>query len=135
MNTTLRERLGGTYGVSVRNAVTSVPTEIAAITVNWTCDPARVDELVEEVLKAVNALRTSEVPPPLVAAQADLMARQLDQSNRQNAAVASRIALNAHTAKTSRNWRRFPPFTGGSTPRRFNTPRSCISTRRSTSRS
>jgi predicted Zn-dependent peptidase len=38
-------------------------------------------------------LRTSEVPARLVAAQTDLMARQLEQSNRQNAAVAGRIAL------------------------------------------
>ncbi len=50
---TLREDLGGTYGVSVEPTFGFRPLQEYRVTINFGCDPARVDELVSDTWKVI----------------------------------------------------------------------------------
>ena len=53
LHQTLREDLGGTYGVSVEPKFTKYPTPEYQISVGFSCDPARVDALTTAALKVI----------------------------------------------------------------------------------
>ena len=53
LHQTLREDLGGTYGVSVEPKFTKFPTPEYQISVGFSCDPARVDALTTTALKVI----------------------------------------------------------------------------------
>jgi zinc protease len=57
----LREDMGGTYGVSVSGTLTQTPWENYSVHIRFAADPARLDELTEEVFRQIDRLR--EVPP------------------------------------------------------------------------
>ncbi|MCZ6756813.1 MAG: insulinase family protein [Bacteroidetes bacterium] len=57
----LREDLGGTYGVSVSGSMSDRPYESYRVSISFGCSPDRVDELVGEVFREIEALKTS--PP------------------------------------------------------------------------
>jgi zinc protease len=54
---TLREDLGGTYGVSARPQFTERPTNEYRVTIEFACDPARMDALVTSLFKVVDQFR------------------------------------------------------------------------------
>ena len=54
----LREDLGGTYGVSVDSRFEKVPRPEYQISVRFSCDPARVDEMVTEAWKVIDDFAT-----------------------------------------------------------------------------
>ncbi|MEM8488148.1 MAG: insulinase family protein [Bacteroidota bacterium] len=54
----LREELGGVYSVNAQAAVIEMPNPHYQVSVNFTCDPARVDELVAAVFDQVELLKT-----------------------------------------------------------------------------
>jgi zinc protease len=53
----LREELGGVYSVSAQPAVFERPVESYQISVNFTCDPDRLDELVDAVFEQIEILK------------------------------------------------------------------------------
>jgi zinc protease len=55
---TLREDLGGTYGVSVVPRFVKRPTPEYRITITFACDPARTDSLVKTAFQVIDAYRT-----------------------------------------------------------------------------
>ncbi|MFK7846101.1 MAG: M16 family metallopeptidase [Rhodothermales bacterium] len=54
----LREDLGGVYSVNAQPALIELPVPQYQISVNFTCDPDRVDELVAAVFEQVEILKT-----------------------------------------------------------------------------
>jgi len=59
----LREERGGVYGVSVSPSTTERPVKRAATTIRFTCDPARVDELIAAVEAGVARLKQDGPDP------------------------------------------------------------------------
>ncbi|MEN0063678.1 MAG: insulinase family protein [Myxococcota bacterium] len=59
----LREERGGVYGVSVRAGAIERPTPRAATTIRFTCDPARVDELITATEAAIASLKRAGPDP------------------------------------------------------------------------
>ena len=53
----LREELGGVYSVNAQPAISELPAPEYQISVNFTCDPDRVDELIAAVFKEVDLLK------------------------------------------------------------------------------
>ena len=53
LHRTLREDLGGTYGVNVESLFSKFPTEEYRISINFNCDPARVDDLTTAAWKVI----------------------------------------------------------------------------------
>jgi zinc protease len=58
LHTTLREALGGTYGVSVEPHFTMRPAQEYQIAVNFGCDPARMDSLIKAAFKVIEDFKT-----------------------------------------------------------------------------
>ncbi|NHE56068.1 M16 family metallopeptidase [Cyclobacterium plantarum] len=54
---TLREEIGGVYGVSARGALSRVPEERFAFTINFPCGPDAVQELTDEVWKEIEKIQ------------------------------------------------------------------------------
>ena len=54
----VREELSGTYGVMVNPTYSRIPDEEYSLTINFGCDPARVDELVKAVFQEIGSLKT-----------------------------------------------------------------------------
>jgi zinc protease len=54
LHQTLREDLGGTYGVSVEPAFSKYPTADYQISIGFSCDPARVDDLTAAAWKVIH---------------------------------------------------------------------------------
>ena len=52
---TLREDMGGTYGVSVVPEFTKLPTEEYRLTITFACDPARTQDLVKAMFAVVDS--------------------------------------------------------------------------------
>jgi zinc protease len=55
----LREARGGVYSVSAQSSIDEIPTSEYQISVSFTCDPARVDELVQAVHDQIALLKSS----------------------------------------------------------------------------
>jgi zinc protease len=55
---TLREDLGGTYGVSVTPNFTKRPTEEYRLTINFGCDPARTESLVKAAFQVIDEYKS-----------------------------------------------------------------------------
>ena len=56
---TLREDLSGTYSVNVAPAYNRTPVGEYSVAINFTCSPARVDELVKAIFKEIDGLKTA----------------------------------------------------------------------------
>jgi zinc protease len=52
----IREDLGGTYGVRVRESFPHIPKERYRITIEFGCDPERIEELTNEVFTQIDSL-------------------------------------------------------------------------------
>ena len=89
---TLREDLGGTYGVSVAPTFTKRPTQEYRLTINFTSDPARTESLVRAVFQVIDQFkRNGPSEGQVLDARAALM-RDFETNSRQNAYLLNRIA-------------------------------------------
>ena len=89
---TLREDLGGTYGVSVGPTFTKRPTEEYRLTINFASDPARTESLVQAAFQVIDQFkRNGPSEGQVLNARAALM-RDFETNSRQNAYLLNRIA-------------------------------------------
>lgn len=89
----LREALGGTYSVSVRPEVSSIPERTYSIQVIFESDPERVDEMREAVFEEIERLREEGPTEEEMAKVREEFARQIELSVKQNSFWLQIIAL------------------------------------------
>ena len=80
----LREELGATYGVNVGGGTGWLPEQRAAILIEFRCDPARVDELVDLIFAEIEALKASGPDEAEVADVREALTRQFEVNLEQN---------------------------------------------------
>ncbi len=88
---TLREDLGGTYGVSVEPRFTKRPTEEYRITVSFACDPARTASLVKTTFELIDEFRASGPSEGQVADAREALMRDFETNSQRNGYLLSRI--------------------------------------------
>jgi zinc protease len=88
----LREELSGTYGVMVRPAYSRIPEEEYSLTINFGCDPARVDELVKSVFQEIETLKTIGPSDKDVSDAKEALFREYETGMKENAWLLSQIA-------------------------------------------
>jgi zinc protease len=81
---TLREDLGGTYGVSVVPDFTKRPIEEYRVSISFACDPARTQDLVKALFQVVDDFRTTGPSESQVADAQAALRRDLETDSRQN---------------------------------------------------
>jgi len=88
---TLREDLSGTYGVSVSPTYARVPVASYSVSINFTCAPARVDELVKAMFKEIDGLKAAPPADKYVSEVRAQLLRDYETNNKQNAWLLGQI--------------------------------------------
>ena len=88
---TLREDLGGTYGVSVRPTFEQRPRGTYRVTISFACDPARLNALVTAMFREVEAFQRSGPSRAQVADARLALARDLETNSRSNTYLLNQL--------------------------------------------
>jgi zinc protease len=87
----LREDLGGTYGVSVQAVPQRIPIPSYAIQIAFGSSPERVDELTKTVFQKIDLLKQNGPSERDVASIREIFLRELEANTRQNGFYLSQI--------------------------------------------
>jgi zinc protease len=90
---TIREELGGTYGISASPTYSKIPKEVYSIRIQWGCNPDRTEELVKVVLREVEALKANGPTEKQVNDTRAALIRDFETNVRQNAYLVGQIYL------------------------------------------
>ena len=88
---TLREDLGGTYGVSVVPSFTKRPTEEYRLTITFACDPARTESLVRTAFQVIDQFKTTGPSQGQVLDTRAALVRDLETNSQRNEYLLNRI--------------------------------------------
>jgi zinc protease len=89
----LREDLGGTYGASVGAGYTRIPVGEYSVTINFSCDPARTDELIKATFADIEELKKSGPLEKQVTDTREKLIRDNETSVKQNAYWTTQLSL------------------------------------------
>jgi zinc protease len=89
---TLREDLGGTYGVSVEPQYEKWPRNEYRLTISFSCDPARLDALVAATFRVINQFRESGPSRGQVADGQKALVRDLEINSHDNGYLLNQLA-------------------------------------------
>ena len=87
----LREDLGGTYGVSVEPSYQKRPTQEYRFTINFSCDPARADQLVAAAFRVIDQFKQFGPSTGQVADARLGLARDFETNSQRNDYLLNRI--------------------------------------------
>lgn len=87
----LREEKSGVYGVGVRTHIGHEPIPNYSLSISFSCDPERVDELVAEALKVVEEVKTSPVDDAYIEEVKAARRRGREEDLRRNSFWASTL--------------------------------------------
>ena len=87
----LREELGGTYGVSVDAEFSKYPTKEYRIAIDFSCDPARVDDLTAAAWKVIRDFAQRGPSSEYLAGARGLLDRDLETGFQTNAALLNEL--------------------------------------------
>ncbi len=88
---TLREDLGGTYGVSVEPRFTQRPTEGYRIAISFACDPARTESLTRTAFEVIEAFKRDGPSDGQVADSRSALMRDFETNSQQNRYLLNRL--------------------------------------------
>ena len=91
LHSTLREELGGTYGVSVEPSFTSRPTQEYRLTISFGCDPTRTESLVRTAFQVIGQFRRVGPGYEQVAAERAALTRDFETNSRRNEYLVERL--------------------------------------------
>jgi zinc protease len=91
LHRTLREDLGGTYGVSVEPRFTKRPSEEYRITISFACDPARTESLVKTAFEVIDEFKANGPSQGQAADARQALLRDFETSSQQNGYILSRL--------------------------------------------
>jgi zinc protease len=90
---TLREDLGGTYGVSVATTFTKLPLEEYRLSINFACDPARTESLVRSAFQVIDQFKKTGPSAGQVADARSALARDLETNVARNDYLLNRLVF------------------------------------------
>ena len=90
---TLREDLGGTYGVSVAPTFTKRPTEEYRLTIDFSSDPARTESLVRAAFRVIEQFKTNGPSAGQVRDARAALRSDYETNSQQNAYLLNRIVF------------------------------------------
>ena len=91
LHRTLREDLGGTYGVSVEPTFAARPVPEYRVTIGFACDPARLDALIAAAMAVIEEFKRTGPSSGQVADAASARLRELETSLQENVYLLNRI--------------------------------------------
>jgi zinc protease len=88
---TLREDLGGTYGVSVVPTFTKLPVQEFRLTINFACDPARTESLTNAAYQVINQFKMNGPSESQIADARRALMRDFETNMQRNDYLLNRI--------------------------------------------
>jgi zinc protease len=88
---TLREDLGGTYGVSVEPRFTKTPTSEYRLSISFGCDPARTESLVKTTFQLIERFKSAGPGDAQVADAREALVRDFETNSQRNDYLLNRI--------------------------------------------
>ena len=88
---TLREDLGGTYGVSVVPSFTKRPREEYRLTINFACDPARTESLTRAAFQVIDQLKRNGPSAGQILDTRTALIRDFETNSHRNAYLLNQI--------------------------------------------
>jgi zinc protease len=80
----IREELGATYAISAESETSRNPRQEYRVAINWTCDPAKVETLVQRVFQEVDKVRNATIDTDQMGRIRDYLRRDLDRDSTEN---------------------------------------------------
>jgi zinc protease len=91
LHNTLREQLGGTYGVSVEPRFPNRPAGEVQVAINFGCDPPRADSLVRTAFQLIDQFKTVGPGDGQVADTRKALERDLEANSQRNEYLLERV--------------------------------------------
>jgi zinc protease len=113
---TLREDLGGTYGVTVDPVFERRAGGMYRVTVSFACDPVRLDALVAALFRDVEQFRRTGPSPGQVADQRLALLRDLETNSRSNGYLLNQLSDKYQYGEDPAEAFRLPQFYDQITP-------------------
>ncbi len=113
---TLREDLGGTYGVSVTPSFQQWPRGEYRVTISFACDPARLDSLVSALFREIEQFKRTGPSTGQVADQRLALARDLETNSRSNSYLLNQLVYKYQYGEDPGEVFRLPEFYAQITP-------------------
>jgi zinc protease len=88
----IRQELGGTYAITASPETARFPRPEYRVRIDWTCDPARVDSLVQRVFEEIDFMKTTLLSPDQVGRVRDVLVREFERSSQDNGYLLNQIA-------------------------------------------
>jgi zinc protease len=88
----VRQELGGTYSITVVPDADKVPKPQYTIRIEWTCDPARTDTLVQRVFEEIDFVKRSFISREQTGRIRDTLTRDYEENSQENGYVLGEIA-------------------------------------------
>ena len=88
----IREELGATYSITADGQTMKYPRPEYRVRIDWTCDPARVDSLVQRVFQEIGVVQGTLLTPDRVARVKDILMRQLEEDSQENGYLMNQLA-------------------------------------------
>ena len=99
LSETIREQLGATYAISAESDTNRYPRPEYRVTIDWTCDPAQVENLVQRVLQEVTAVRETQLTEEQMVRIRGYLQRELDRNSQENGYVLNQILRHYETGE------------------------------------
>jgi len=93
LSRTLREDLGGTYGVSVQPLFQKDPVGAYRLTIDFSCDPERTDALTDAMFRVIDQFKRQGPTRGQVTDARTAFARDDEVNSRDNSYLVSQIAF------------------------------------------
>ena len=89
---TIRQDLGGTYSITATIDSQKLPRPQYAVRIEWTCDPARTDSLVQRVWQEIEYVRDLRLSAQQLMLVRESLVREFERSSQDNGYLLSAIA-------------------------------------------
>jgi len=89
---TIRQELGGTYSITAADATDKVPHPQFVVRIEWTCDPAQTDALVQRVFQEIAFVRNIAFQPGQVGRIRDALQHDYETNSLENGYLLGQIA-------------------------------------------
>jgi zinc protease len=88
----IREELGGTYSITVQSQSAKIPRPEYRLRIEWTCDPARTQSLVQRVMTEIELVRQTQLMPDQVSRVRGVLAQDFEKDSVDNGYVLAQIS-------------------------------------------
>ena len=90
---TIREELGGTYGISASQGYQKIPRPEYTITIDFGCDPKRTDDLIKRVFDEIDKFKASGPTEKELTDEREALLKEFDTNMKQNSYLIGQLKL------------------------------------------